>query len=178
MKDIPGYEGLYAITEDGQVWSYKLNRFLAQHIRNGGYKTVHLITDKDLKFAVHYLVALTYIPNPKNKPTVDHINRDVNDNRVENLRWATYKEQHENKDTSYFDNHQQEIANKGGKVLSRAVEMRDKNNHDILYKTFSSSLQAAIIEFGDKNKNSLINRCANGKKASAYGYWWKFVEEK
>ena len=52
-----------------------------------------------------------------------------------------------------------------------------QNNHNILINTFPSSMQAAIQLFGDKSKNSLINRCANGKKTSAYGYWWCFAEE-
>lgn len=45
---------------------------------------------------VHRLIAETFIPNPENKPTVDHINRKRDDNRVCNLRWATHSEQREN----------------------------------------------------------------------------------
>ena len=47
-------------------------------------------------YPVHRLVAETYIPNPDKKPTVDHINRVRDDNRVANLRWATHSEQVEN----------------------------------------------------------------------------------
>ena len=45
---------------------------------------------------IHRLLAEHYIPNPENKPSVDHINRNRKDNRLENLRWATHKEQREN----------------------------------------------------------------------------------
>lgn len=47
-------------------------------------------------YLVHRLVAQTFIPNPDNKPTVDHINRKRYDNRVANLRWATHREQRDN----------------------------------------------------------------------------------
>lgn len=50
------------------------------------------------KVYVHRLVSETFIPNPDNKPTVDHVNRNRKDNRVENLRWASQKEQTENRD--------------------------------------------------------------------------------
>lgn len=48
-------------------------------------------------YSIHRLVAQAFIPNPENKPTVDHINRNRLDNSVENLRWATYEEQQDNK---------------------------------------------------------------------------------
>lgn len=58
-----------------------------------GYR---LIKINNRNYRVHRLVAETFIPNPENKPTVDHINRIRDDNSVSNLRWATQHEQVEN----------------------------------------------------------------------------------
>lgn len=59
-----------------------------------GYKRYPItIEGKKVKVYGHRLVAKTFIPNPYNKPTVDHINRNPLDNKLENLRWATQKEQ-------------------------------------------------------------------------------------
>ena len=67
-----------------------------QRIDNHGYM---FITRGQLKkrIRVHRIVAETFIPNPDNKPEVDHINRIRNDNRVENLRWATRLENAQNR---------------------------------------------------------------------------------
>lgn len=51
-------------------------------------------------YTVHRIVAETFIPNPENKPTVDHIDRDRHNNAVANLRWATHKEQQANREVA------------------------------------------------------------------------------
>ena len=97
MKDIPGYEGLYAITEDGNVWSYPKHRstngrFLVTFTDNG-YKYVNLHKEKVMvKRRVNRLAALTYIPNPSNKPYVNHIDGIKSNNQVSNLEWNTARE--------------------------------------------------------------------------------------
>lgn len=161
---IPGYTG-YGITINGDVWNYKTCNYLKQKPNRYGYYVVHMkVLDKYTFIPVHRLLAVTFIPNPQNKPTVDHINRDRKDNRLSNLRWATMKEQLENSNALYMASFK----------TSRSVEMRKKDDHSVLIATFSSSCQAALEFFGNIKKNSLINRCAHGKKASAYGYWWCF----
>lgn len=96
--------GNYVITSLGRVFSLpRLNRkgqLLKLKELNGkvanGYKKITLYNNVKRIEYLHRLVAEAFIPNPENKPTVDHINRDRFDNRVENLRWATYKEQYSN----------------------------------------------------------------------------------
>ena len=91
FKDIKDYP-MYQVTNMGRVWSKKSNKFLAQTIVRG-YSKVGLFNEHGQKiFPVHRLVAMAFIDNPQNKPCVDHINTIRTDNRVENLRWVTTKE--------------------------------------------------------------------------------------
>lgn len=105
-KPIKGYEGLYEVSNLGRVRS--LDREIiykngAKHIHKGkilklqydryGYLYITLNNKCDTKkCTVHRLVAEAFIPNVDNKPCIDHINTIKDDNRVENLRWVTYKE--------------------------------------------------------------------------------------
>ena len=85
MKDIRNYENMYAITDDGRVWSYKTNKFLTPWL-NRGYLQVSLYNNGiEKKFSIHRLVAEAYIPNPDNKPQVNHKDEDRTNNTVENL---------------------------------------------------------------------------------------------
>lgn len=89
-KQIPDYPN-YWVSTLGNVYNMKLKHLLTGWLR-GEYKSVSLIKDGKIKiFSIHSLVARAFIPNPENKPIIDHIN-DRLDNRVSNLRWATYTE--------------------------------------------------------------------------------------
>lgn len=97
-KDIEGYEGLYQVSNLGRVKNVKRNRVTyGMKGDKDGYLRIGLSKDGILKtYKVHRLVAMAFIPNPDNKPFIDHINTVKDDNRVQNLRWCTSKENNNN----------------------------------------------------------------------------------
>lgn len=94
--DIEGWEQ-YQITDDGRVWSKRNNKWLKTSIGSHGYLMVTFSSNgKGKKYLLHRLIAEAFLPNEENKPCIDHINGDRTDNRIENLRWCTYKENNNN----------------------------------------------------------------------------------
>lgn len=94
MKDIPGYEGRYAATKDGRIYSYITEKFLKQNQVNS-YKKYLIVFLYDSqgnkkKYYVHRLIAMTYLPNPENLPEVNHRNEIQTDNNIENLEWCSH----------------------------------------------------------------------------------------
>lgn len=91
--DIPGYEGLYQVSNQGRVRNSKRNRLLAPHKVGAGYLQTTLSIRATRSYPlVHRLVAQAFIANPENKPHINHKNGDKTDNRVENLEWCTMSE--------------------------------------------------------------------------------------
>jgi hypothetical protein len=95
-KDISGYEGIYQVSNKGNVRSYKAfknGENLKPRKRRGGYFGVGLSKNGKVNYQlVHRLVAIAFIENPQNKPYVNHIDENPSNNNVENLEWVTNNE--------------------------------------------------------------------------------------
>jgi hypothetical protein len=175
-KDIPNYEGLYQANILGEIRSLDHIRKNGnnQYIQKGkllkfnknpnGYLQVRLSKNGVAKtYRVNRIIALTFIDNPLNKKTVNHINGNKQDNRVENLEWATMKEQIK---------HQHSILNvpySDCKCCHKANKKKIIRNDGKIY----NSLLEAKKDLG--NKNAHITEVCQGKLKTTCGYSFRYL---
>ena len=130
-KDIEGYEELYRVNPNGRVRGIKRGKDLA-HANNGYYKFVGLCKNGKSKYMyVHRLVALSFIPNPKNKPEVNHIDGDKSNNYVDNLEWCTTKENCSHAVKTGLRNHKGEKNIKAVLTAQEVIAIRQVNYNKI-----------------------------------------------
>ena len=156
MKDIVGYEGLYAITSCGKVWSYRRKKFLQAYTTPRGYMSVCLSKDGVKKNCrVHRLVAQAYIPNPLGLPEVNHIDEDKTNNNMNNLEWITCQ-----------DNI---IYSGANKRCRKRTKIRCVETGQIYKDCVAAGNAHGVSPY-------VINCAVNGKQKTSAGYNWERAE--
>lgn len=176
-KPISGFEGLYEVSNHGDVRSltryikhdYFMQKRKGMTIRQStsktGYKRVTLTKNgKPHYFNVHRLVAQAFIPNPNNFSQVNHKNENKNDNRVGNLEWCTQAY-----NNAYGTRMKRVIeANKIAQASKPVCQYNDAG--EIVHKWRS----LREIERETKFSRKHVADCCKGKVKTAYGFTWKF----
>ena len=163
-KDIPNFERLYQASLSGYIRN-KEGRILKFYLNPNGYLQVRLSKNGVAKtYRVNRLIALTFIENLENKHTVNHINGIKTDNRVENLEWATEKEQaiHRHKILS--------VPTSDCFACHKANKRKIIRSDGKIY----NSIKDAKIDLGKPNAH-IVEVC-QGKLKSAYGFGFEYKE--
>lgn len=182
-RPIKGYEGLYEVSNSGRVKSlarirpngmnclYK-ERILKGQINKCGYHKVALLRNegKSKLCSVHRLVAEAFIPNPENKPCIDHINTVKTDNSVENLRWVTWKENINNPLTLAYKS---KLSKGGRNAMSKPIVSIDCVTGEVRFYECSVD---ALPELGLKDPK-YIRMCCAGKMALYKNRKWYNKED-
>ena len=160
-KDIEGYEGLYQISNLGNVKSLNYMKTKAEQLLklddDRGYKKITL---KGKKFKVHRLVAKAFIPNPNDYPCVNHKDENHGNNCVDNLEWCTYE----------YNNNYGTIKQRLSELNGKPIGQFNKDTMELI-ATFNSSWDAARHL---KISNHIV-ACCLGQRKTCGGYVWKYL---
>jgi hypothetical protein len=166
-KDIPGYEGLYQVSNTGKIKSFSKfsppsGRILKTSVSRG-YVWVRLF-NKDKKYknhTIHRLVANAFVPNPNNYKEVNHKDENKQNNNADNLEWCS-RAYNMSYGTARF---------RQGLSGSRSVEQLTMDNISIaLYCSVSIASRINNVD------SSSILKCCKGEREYVGGYKWRFVD--
>lgn len=150
----------YEISDQGRIRNAVTKRILRTYINDRGYTTYNARPT----VKIHRLVAEAFIPNPQDKPCVDHINGNRQDNRVENLRWCTVKE---NNNNPIYIGRQMKSQDSKPVIRYREETWRCEG----IYR----SMKEAERETGCNSTS--IGQVATGKLKTCGGYRWMFTRD-
>lgn len=126
FKDIVKFENKYQISNTGKVRNKKTGLILKPKYNQKGYQYVNLSVSKtkSIKWYIHRLVGFHFIPNPGNKPQINHIDGNPSNNMVENLEWVTNTE---NQYHAVLNNlHFQGETHKDSKFTNESIKLLPK----------------------------------------------------
>lgn len=167
LKVILGYENRYFIDEHGTIKN-KLGKILKPQINMGGYYQICLSKNNHKKYyTIHRLIAQAFIPNPENKPCINHIDGNKLNNNLNNLEWCTYSENNKHAWANGLAtlNDWQKSSLSYGRELKRKPVINDKG---IIYK----SAKHASLEL---NLNEAAVAKSIGRKGKCAGYFWRYI---
>ena len=173
-KDIVGYEGKYQVSNLGKVKSLDYRntgkeKVIRQYKQKNGYLQVKLHKNsKQKNFKVHRLVATVFIPNPENKPCIDHLNTIRDDNRAENLKWCTAKENANNP----ISKKNSPTAGKFGKDHYKSKAVYQYSLDGKLIRVWGAIMDVKRELGFDQGS---ISKCCLGKLKTCYGFVWKYA---
>lgn len=169
-KEIEGYEGKYLVSDTGKVFSIRANKTLTPSQTEKGYLRVCL-QDKGEKrwLRVHRIVASAFIANHDSKETVNHINGNRKDNRVENLEWATMEEQNRDPRRNAKMSESMKRCKYICDKMRKVAQIGPDGN---VIQTYES-LQDAARALGSTASN--IRGCCIGERHTCKGYTFKFA---
>lgn len=159
-REIPGYDGVYRVSNLGRIWSGYVDRCLRPQRINSGYLTVHLyLAGKRRVALVHRLVAQAFAVG--SGPEVNHRSGAKQDNAAKNLEWT---------DRSGNVQHALEHGlHRRAEHLKKAVVGLSPEGVRV---EFPSQIAAERALSGTHRGSSAIHHCLVGKKKSAYGHTW------
>lgn len=176
-KKIKGNE-IYSINESGEVRNDITGNIKTPYVNaHNGYLYVDLWNDgKSRKFALHRLIAEAFIPNPGNKPTVDHKDGNRQNNSLGNLRWASYSEQNSRFNTTGVRSQRVKVTHYPEKRKQRGGGHEAWLDADDVMYFDRISDAAAYFSVSIGNISLLLKDGNIGRRGKTRGYRFEYVD--